>query len=117
VWSEATFLTSSFRGEARGGAEPCASGAERIDQEKCTLAVWSEATFLTSSFRGEAPRAAEPRASGAERIDQEKCTLAVWSEATERNEKAVRQPDGLLFQGRIVPTVIRKAIRTFWQKS
>jgi hypothetical protein len=48
---------------------------------------------------------------------QQNCR-AVWSEAQRsdiKNEKAVRQLDGLLFQGRIVPTEFEKAIRTFWR--
>jgi hypothetical protein len=40
----------------------------------------------------------------------------VWSEAT-KTKKAARQLDGLLFQGRIVPTEVQKTIRTFWKKS
>ena len=37
--------------------------------------------------------------------------------ATGRNEKAVRQQDGLLFQGRIVPTEFRKDHQNFLAKS
>jgi hypothetical protein len=45
---------------------------------------------------------------------------AVWSEpllATKGNEKAVRQQDGLLFQGRIVPTEFKKDHQNFLAKS
>jgi hypothetical protein len=44
----------------------------------------------------------------------------VWSEAKLRdkeNEKAVRQQDGLLFQGRIVPTEFEKDHQNFLAKS
>jgi hypothetical protein len=47
----------------------------------------------------------------------EECPIAVWSEATEKNEKAVRQQDGLLFQGRIVPTEFEKDHQNFLAKS
>jgi hypothetical protein len=41
----------------------------------------------------------------------------LWSEATETNEKAVRQLDGLFFQGRIVPTEVQKDHQNFLAKS
>jgi hypothetical protein len=45
-------------------------------------------------------------------------TQAVWSTVTvKEDQKAVRQLDGLFFQGRIVPTEVQKTIRTFWKKS
>jgi hypothetical protein len=36
---------------------------------------------------------------------------------TAKKRKGRPQPDSLFFQGRIVLTVARKSIRTFWQKS
>jgi hypothetical protein len=60
---------------------------------------------------------AEPGATGAESLLSWEKSSAVWSEATGLNEKAVRQLDGLFFQGRIVPTEVQKTIRTFWKKS
>jgi hypothetical protein len=62
------------------------------------------------------PTSAEAGGLGAFKLEDGNCR-AVWSEATERDEKAVRQLDGLLFQGRIVPTEVQKTIRTFWKKS
>jgi hypothetical protein len=47
---------------------------------------------------------------------QEKNSQAVWSEAT-KTKKAARQLDGLLFQGRIVPTEFRKDHQNFLAKS
>jgi len=47
----------------------------------------------------------------------EECSIAVWSEATKANEKAARQQDGLLFQGRIVPTEFEKDHQNFLAKS
>jgi hypothetical protein len=47
-------------------------------------------------------------------------SIAVWSEAqvaTKTNEKAVRQQDGLFFQGRIVPTEFEKDHQNFLAKS
>jgi len=72
--------------------------------------------FSPAPFGGEAqgPPSRLPQAQNE--TDQERRTLAVWSEATEKNEKAVRQPDGLFFQGRIVPTVIRKSHQNFLAK-
>ena len=52
--------------------------------------------------------------------NQEQESVAVWSEAKLRdrkNEKAVRQQDGLLFQGRIVPTEFEKDHQNFLAKS
>jgi len=61
--------------------------------------------------------AAERLASRAERVQKDKRTVAVWSAATKTNEKAVRQQDGLLFQGRIVPTEFEKDHQNFLAKS
>jgi hypothetical protein len=63
--------------------------------------------------------AAERPASGAETI-QRVGTLYSGVErsvATKTNEKAVRQQDGLLFQGRIVPTEFEKDHQNFLAKS
>jgi hypothetical protein len=50
-------------------------------------------------------------------LNAEECPVAVWSAATKTNEKAVRQQDGLLFQGRIVPTEFEKDHQNFLAKS
>jgi len=44
-------------------------------------------------------------------------SLAVLSRSDQKNEKAVRQQDGLLFQGRIVPTELKKDHQNFLAKS
>jgi hypothetical protein len=61
--------------------------------------------------------AAEPRAAGAEGTRPKQNSLAVWSAATGITKRPSGNLDGLFFQGRIVPTEVRKTIRTFWQKS
>jgi hypothetical protein len=59
---------------------------------------------------------------GRNNFSHKQDSLAVWSGAkrsvaTETNEKAVRQQDGLLFQGRIVPTEFEKDHQNFLAKS
>jgi hypothetical protein len=65
--------------------------------------------------------AAERLASGAEILFTWVNTLerggAKQSFATKTNEKAARQQDGLLFQGRIVPTDFEKDHQNFLAKS
>ncbi len=60
----------------------------------------------------------------ASRVQQEHKELRIGkirkrfvASATQNDEKAIRQLDGLFFQGRIVPTEVQKTIRTFWKKS
>jgi hypothetical protein len=63
------------------------------------------------------PVAAEPLASGAERFHHEATLSSGLSRSDQNNEKAVRQQDGLLFQGRIVPTEFEKDHQNFLAKS
>jgi hypothetical protein len=67
------------------------------------------------------PCGAERRASGARenqtRTKQLRGVERSVSGATKTNEKAVRQQDGLLFQGRIVPTEFKKDHQNFLAKS
>jgi hypothetical protein len=64
---------------------------------------------------------AERLASGAEilQMSRRSCSGVERSAsfATEINEKAVRQQDGLFFQGRIVPTEFEKDHQNFLAKS
>jgi hypothetical protein len=63
------------------------------------------------------PVAAERLASGAETVRRRQMLLGGLSRSDQINEKAVRQQDGLLFQGRIVPTDFEKGHQNFLAKS
>jgi hypothetical protein len=53
--------------------------------------------------------------SGADCVDIDKKSSGLLSD--QKDEKAVRQQDGLLFQGRIVPTEFEKDHQNFLAKS
>jgi len=60
---------------------------------------------------------AERPASGAGRSFNAAKLYSGFSRSDQKDEKAVRQQDGLLFQGRIVPTEFEKDHQNFLAKS
>jgi hypothetical protein len=67
--------------------------------------------------RREADLRAERLASGAERFHHAATLSSGFVASDQKDEKAVRQQDGLLFQGRIVPTEFEKDHQNFLAKS
>jgi hypothetical protein len=67
--------------------------------------------------KGEPDHAASPLPQAHIRSSQTKEMLSGLSRSDHNNEKAVRQQDGLLFQGRIVPTEFEKDHQNFLAKS
>jgi hypothetical protein len=63
------------------------------------------------------PVAAERLASGAKYFFAQARLFSGLSRSDQKDEKAVRQQDGLLFQGRIVPTEFEKDHQNFLAKS
>jgi hypothetical protein len=81
-----------------------------------SVAVCREALLL-SKLQAARPVAAEPLVTGAESNSTMKTLFSGLSRSDQNNEKAVRQQDGLLFQGRIVPTEFEKDHQNFLAKS
>src|SRR5579859_1795292 len=77
----------------------------------------SVATILSTIIQSARLGPAERRASGAERSFNAAKLRSGLSRSDQINEKAVRQQDGLLFQGRIVPTEFEKDHQNFLAKS
>jgi hypothetical protein len=77
--------------------------------------VWSEATEMEA---GEADARAERHVRQEQKdFSTQQNSLGGLSRSDQKDEKAVRQQDGLLFQGRIVPTEFRKDHQNFLAKS
>jgi hypothetical protein len=77
----------------------------------------AERQILSKRRSREAGLSAERRASGADCFQRRKKNRSGLSRSDHNDEKAVRQQDGLLFQGRIVPTEFRKDHQNFLAKS
>jgi hypothetical protein len=88
---------------------------------KRSLAVCRESDkFLLERNGPRGPVAAERHTSGARQslpIMENLQRCGAKRSVAESNEKAVRQLDGLLFQGRIVPTEFKKSHQNFLAKS
>ncbi len=117
VWSGATEINAA----RPVAAERLASGAETSWLKRNSVTLCREETSLSNIAkpRGRlAHRAARIRSTtGLLQSETVKRCGAKLSFATETNEKAVRQQDGLLFQGRIVPTEFEKDHQNFLAKS
>jgi hypothetical protein len=72
---------------------------------------------MTNFVDGQKQRAAKRHTSSAESILHAPTLSSSLSRSDQKDEKAVRQQDGLLFQGRIVPTEFRKDHQNFLAKS
>jgi hypothetical protein len=83
--------------------------------------VWSEAQrsdkFCPPSSKPRGPCLPSGLHQEQKDLSTQQNSIAVCREATRINEKAVRQQDGLLFQGRIVPTEFEKDHQNFLAKS
>jgi hypothetical protein len=110
---------SAFNTTVRGsalGPPSRVSGAERWFAEGSLSSDVERTDGFQHQVTRLGPGAAEPRASGAEGLSPKPKSLAGWSGATEKTKRPSGNLDGLFFQGRIVPTEVRKNHRNFLAK-
>jgi hypothetical protein len=124
--------TTRFRREADLRAEAPASSTGGLWPKRSSMALWSEATrdfakensaARPSGRRARGPRHARLSRAGVgvarfmSRSDIADAKLSSSVERSDRNKRKGRPAtDGLFFQGRIVPTEVRKSHQNFLAK-
>jgi hypothetical protein len=106
-------MNTEERGEPKHAASPLQHAHPRSGLGVNSQAVWS-ASDKNKSREARGRRAAHIKEQNDFSTQSE---LSSGLRSDQNDEKAVRQQDGLLFQGRIVPTEFRKDHQNFLAKS